>query len=182
MTTRKAMDPGCGGWRSVLADQEKKTTIVGVGLILCTLYLGNIRVLVTEETRDKPLIRKRKGMRSIPFETVEERDGDNLVSVMERCAHEELGIETREMHIFGAVPEAFRLFPEVTGYDIVTRYGIAEYLGDEQRRFVAPAGDTRVVGWMTVKELMGLPPDTLRVETRPVMEHFIKYLPKLFRS
>ena len=143
------MDPGCSGWRSVLADQEKKTTIVGVGLILCTLYLGNIRVLVTEETRDKPLIRKRKGMRSIPFETVEERDGDNLVSVMERCAHEELGIET---------------------------------LGDEQRRFVAPAGDTRVVGWMTVKELLGLPPDTLRVETRPVMEHFIKYLPKLFRS
>lgn len=182
MVMTKAMQPGCSGWKSVFADQEKKTVIVGVGLILCTLYLGNIRVLVTEETRDKPMIRKKKGMQSIPFETVEERDGDNLISVMERCAHEELGIEAREMRIFGAVPEAFRLFPEVTEYDIVTRYGIAEYLGDTGRQFTAPAGDTRVVGWMTVRELLGLPPDKLRVETRPVMEHFVGYLPQLFRS
>ncbi len=181
MTVTKAMQPGCGHWKPLFAD-EKKPVITGVGLVLCTLYFGSIRVLVTEETKDKPLIRKKKGMRSIPFETIEARDGDNLVSVMERCAHEELGIESWEMRIFGAVPESFRLFPEVTEYDIVTRYGIAEYLGDEQRRFVAPAGDTRVVGWMTIDQLLGLPPSELRVETRPVMEHFIGYLPKLFRS
>lgn len=158
---------------------ESIPVITGVGLVLCRLYQSQLQVMVVEETHDKVMIGKKQGMRSIPFETFEPQDR-TLENTLYRCAREELGMEIKALRMLGVSPVLFRLFPEITEIDIVTRYGIVEYLGNPHQQWVPAAEDTRVVGWMTVDQLYEEP--AIRIETRPVLDHFLGFLPCLFQG
>jgi hypothetical protein len=154
----------------------EKERIVGVGLIL---YLvdgqGRIWIRVVRETRAKPLIRKEAGMVSFPLETQETQDEGSIIRTMLRCAGEELGIPSDQVADCFPVATEFRFFPEIEQFDIITRYGVAQYIGIPDADFSSPSGDTEAVGWMMVPELLAQP--LIRVETQPICEHFIREAP-----
>ncbi len=132
-----------------------------------------MQILVVREKRAKPLIHKQIGMLSLPLETQEEQDRGSTIETMLRCGREELGLQNGDMSEIFPVAAEFRLFPDVEGCDIITRYGTAWYAGNPDRRLVSLSGDTEVVGWMTMSQLLAQP--LIRVETRPVCEHFLQY-------
>ena len=151
---------------------NEKEKIVGVGLILYHIDgQGRMRIRVVREKRAKPLIGKEAGMLSFPLETQETQDEGSIIRTMRRCAGEELGIPPERMDECFPVATEFRLFPGVEEFDIVTRYGIARYIGTFDAGFSSPSGETEAVGWMTVPELLAQP--LIRVETRPICEHFL---------
>jgi hypothetical protein len=156
---------------------NEKKKIVGVGLILYRVDdQGRMRIRVVRETRAKPLIRKKAGMLSFPLETQETQDEGSIIWTMRRCAGEELGISLDQMVECFPVATEFRLFPEIEQFDIVTRYGIARYIGTLlDAGFSSPSGDTEAAGWMTVPELLARP--LIRVETRPIYDHFLREMP-----
>ncbi len=155
---------------------DKTALIVGVGLLLYrTLPNGTMQILVVRENRAKPLIGKEAGMLSFPLETQEIQDEESVIRTMQRCAGEELGISPNQMGKCFPVAIEFRLFPEVEEIDIITRYGIARYVGIPECAFRSSTRETKVVGWMTVPELLAQP--LIRVETRPICEHFIREAP-----
>ncbi len=150
-----------------------RTVIIGVGLILHRIGPdGTIQILVVREKRAKPLIHKKIGMLSVPLETQEEQDRGSTIETMLRCGREELGLQNGDMSEIFPVAAEFRLFSDVEEYDVVTRYGTARYVGNPDRRLVSLSGDTEVVGWMTISQLLAQP--LIRVETRPVCEHFLR--------
>ena len=114
-------------------------------------------------------------MLSFPLETQETQDEGSIIWTMRRCAGEELGISLDQMVECFPVATEFRLFPEIEQFDIVTRYGIARYIGTLDAGFSSPSGDTEAVGWMTVPELLARP--LIRVETRPICDHFLREMP-----
>ena len=155
---------------------DKTALIVGVGLLLYrTLPNGTMQILVVRENRAKPLIGKEAGMLSFPLETQEIQDEESVIRTMQRCAGEELGISPNQMVECFSVAIEFRLFPDVEEYNIVTRYGIARYIGIPDHTVSSLSRETEVVGWMTVPELLAQP--LIRVETRPICEHFIREAP-----
>lgn len=154
----------------------EKKKIVGVGLILYRVDdCGRMRIMVVRERRAKPLIGKEAGMLSFPLETQETQDEGSIIRTMRRCAGEELGISPDQMVECFPVAMEFRLFPEIEQFDIVTRYGIARYIGIPDASFSSPSGETEAVGWMTVPEL--LVQLSIRVETQPICEHFLREAP-----
>lgn len=155
---------------------NEKKKIVGVGLILYRVDdQGRMRIRVVREKRAKPLIRKEAGMLSFPLETQETQDEGSIIRTMRRCAGEELGISLDQMVECFPVATEFRLFPGVEEFDIVTRYGIARYIGTLDAGFSSSSGDTEAVGWMTVPELLTRP--LIRVETQPICDHFLREMP-----
>ena len=155
---------------------NEKKMIVGVGLILYRIDdYGRMRIMVVRENRAKPLIGKEAGMLSFPLETQETQDEGSIIRTMRRCAGEELGISPDQMVECFPVAIEFRLFPDVEEYNIVTRYGIARYIGIPDHTVSSFSRETEVVGWMTVPELLAQP--LIRVETRPICEHFIREAP-----
>ncbi len=144
--------------------------LVGCGLILYRWSGDEQQILVIREKKAKPLIKKPAGCLSIPFETREPSDVD-VYAVLCRCATEELGLLPTDFEMRHIAPQAFRFFPDVEAYDIVTHYGIAEYTGDPKRVFVPQAEDVEIVGWMTVRDLL----DTvcLRCEAALLLWHFL---------
>ncbi len=155
---------------------NEKKMIVGVGLILYRIDdCGRMRIRVVRENRAKPLIGKEAGMLSFPLETQETQDEESVIRTMQRCAGEELGISPNQMGKCFPVAIEFRLFPDVEECDIVTRYGIARYIGIPDHAVSSFSRETEVVGWMTVPELLAQP--LIRVETRPICEHFIREAP-----
>lgn len=155
---------------------NEKKMIVGVGLILYRIDdYGRMRIMVVRENRAKPLIGKEAGMLSFPLETQETQDEGSIIRTMRRCAGEELGISPNQMGKCFPVAIEFRLFPDVEECDIVTRYGIARYIGIPDHAVSSFSRETEVVGWMTVPELLAQP--LIRVETRPICEHFIREAP-----
>ncbi len=155
---------------------NEKKKIVGVGLILCCIDdQGRMRIMVVRERRAKPLIGKEAGMLSFPLETQEIQDEESIIRTMLRCAREELGVSPDQMAECFPVATEFRLFPGVEEFDIVTRYGIAQYIGDSDCLFTSSSGETEAVGWMTVPELLAQL--SIRVETQPICEHFSREMP-----
>lgn len=155
---------------------NEKKKIVGVGLILYHIDgQGRMRIRVVREKRAKPLIGKEAGMLSFPLETQETQDEGSIIRTMRRCAGEELGIPPERMDECFPVATEFRLFPGVEEFDIVTRYGIARYIGTFDAGFSSPSGETEAVGWMTVPELLARP--LIRVETQPICDHFLREMP-----
>ena len=151
-----------------------RTVIIGVGLLLYrTLPNGTMQILVVREKRAKPLIRKEVGMFCFPLETQEKRDERSVIKTMLRCGREELGLQECNMTDVFPVAAEFRLFPDVKGYDIVTRYGTAQYAGNLNHHFSLSSEDTEVVGWMTIQALLSQP--LIRVEALPVCKHFLQY-------
>ncbi|MBP9801827.1 MAG: hypothetical protein KBC83_04150 [Candidatus Moranbacteria bacterium] len=157
---------------------DNKLVVTGVGLILCTQSPQGIQIMVIREIKEKPLIGKRAGMLSFPLETQEAADEGSVIQTMQRCGREELGIdEPADVADYFPVATEFRLFPEARGYDIVTRYGIAWYVGPPDRSFSSASSEIEVMGWMTIPALLAS--DLIRVETRPVCEDFLRRLPHL---
>lgn len=66
-----------------------------------------------------------------------------------------VGVSSDELTIHTVSSEVFQFFPEVEGHDILTRYGVVEYIGQDPGRVFTPeADDTRVIGWMTVSDIL----------------------------
>jgi hypothetical protein len=137
--------------------------IIGVGLLL---FLKG-KLLVIRELRSKPQYSKYAGMLSFPLETFEKSD-ITFRKTLSRLAQEELGIINGEIILRNILPDKFNLLPGKP--DIATYYGVADFAGSSEHIFVPQDDDIEVIGWMNPDEL--LQQKNIRVEVRPILEHF----------
>lgn len=151
----------------VVSGETKKT--VGVGLIILD---PEMRLYVVEEQRTNPRIMKRSGMLSFPLETQEDRDG-GIKGTLHRLIEEETPYDVSDIELLGIHPEPFQYFLDQP--HIHTHYAYAKFADhmDVHRHStvgLSVDGTVEYRGLMHIYQLMNH--DMIRVETRPILEHF----------
>lgn len=132
----------------------------GVGLIVYAY--STRRILTMEELRDKPSVRKKAGMFSFPFETVE--DGEIYLETAKRLIQEEIGVDIPGQIVFFCKP--FTIIPGTQT--------VAACIFVKEEFDVCPQDDdVKYNGWLSVSDLMD-EESFVRVETRPVLKKFVE--------
>jgi hypothetical protein len=153
-----------------------KDCLLGVCFLLFTVG-KSLRLFTVEEQKAKPSLFKEKGMISPPFETFESRD-ENAEGTILRLIEEEIGFPISQVEIFSVAKEKFNLIPG--NDDIFTTYAVGILNGDPSQERHPKDTDIVFSGWKTMDELFLC---KVRIETRPIFEHFAKnYLPGLLNK
>lgn len=134
--------------------------INAVGLLLFA-PTGNIFVL--EELQDKPIVEKKAGMLSFPFETMEENESSS--GTLQRLMSEEIGGQEFLSSKFNFVKKFYFFYHNQT---IVAPCWVYSALCFQE--FVANPSDSDIAhhGWVDPKDLIGM---HIRKEAREVLEH-----------
>lgn len=148
-----------------------ETKTVGVGLIILN---PEMRLYVVQEQCTNPRIMKRSGMLSFPLETQEDRDNGSIEGTLHRLIEEETPYDVSDIELLGIHPESFQFFPDQP--HIHTRYAYAKFADhmDVHRHStegLSVDGTVEYRGLMRIYELMNQ--DMIRVEARPILEHFL---------
>jgi hypothetical protein len=153
-----------------------KNFLLGVCFLLFTTN-KKLRLFTVEEQKEKPKLFKEKGMISPPFETFESRD-ENAKGTIIRLIEEEIGFSVSQVEIYAVATEKFNLIP---GNDnIFTTYAVGILNGDPNQERHPKDTDIVFSGWKTIDELFLC---KVRIETRPIIDHFIKnYLPGILNK
>ncbi len=142
---------------------------IGVGFLLFSTDSKNSKIFVVRELKDKPEIYKRKGMLSFPLETFKKSDG-GFDGTLDRLIVEEIGVPRNMVLVDRIVPENFYLIPGRS--DIITVYGYGFFRGNPAAHLFPSDDDIAFAGWYTCEELLNYP--LTRVETAPILQHFLK--------
>jgi hypothetical protein len=148
--------------------------IVGVGFLMFTLERVP-RLFVVKELKGKPTIFKESGMLSFPLETMEEIDGGVVENTIWRLIEEEIGTDQTLVKILGVEQRRFKLIPGRD--DIETVYGYGLFLGNPEKEFSPSDTDIAFAGWWPINRLLQ---QNVRVEVRPILEHFVVKHPQGF--
>lgn len=143
--------------------------IIGVGFLLFSIIEGIPRLFVLRELKSKLEIYKKEGMLSFPLETYKEKDG-NYSNTIIRLLKEEIGISSGQTVIKKIIPENFFLIPGRS--DIITVYGYGFFRGNPDAYFCPSDDDIAFAGWYACEDLLNYP--LIRVETAPILRHFLK--------
>lgn len=145
-----------------------KKSPIGIALLLFSNGNGAPRLFTVEELKDKPKYSKFKGMISFPLETFEE---DDLIpeNTIKRLLQEEVGISFDDLSCCIIAQEVFHPIPGREDIDILYGYGI--FKGNPENIFTPEDDDIKFAGWKTPDELLQ---QYVRVEVRPIIEHFQK--------
>ncbi len=139
----------------------------GVGFLLFFIDENGVpRLYTIKELNDKPQYSKCSGMVSFPIETFEEKDV-NPQGTIRRLLREEMGILENEVIFFDIAQEVFHPIPGREDIDIFYGYGL--FSGNSGKIFVPGDVDIVFAGWKTLEELLA---QYIRVEVRPILEHF----------
>jgi len=156
--------------------------IEGVGFLLFSRNgSGELELFVIEELESKPQHSKEKGMFSFPLETFEEGDVDYSGTIL-RLIREEVGAPMEEIVVSGIAQGYLQPIPGRPNVHIGYGYGL--FTGVKGRFFVPGDKDIRFAGWWTMEALLR---QHVRVEVRPILEHFAKnhlsaFLGELFQA
>lgn len=143
--------------------------IIGVGFLLFFIIDGVPKLFVLRELKSKPEIQKREGMLSFPLETYQKTDS-NYTNTVIRLLREEIGISPEQVSIEKIISKNFSLIPGRS--DIITVYGYGFFHGDLAAYFYPSDNDIAFAGWYSCKDLLDYP--LIRVETAPILRHFLK--------
>jgi predicted NUDIX family NTP pyrophosphohydrolase len=134
-------------------------TIRGVGLIVIAGNTG--KILTVKELEDKPVIKKRAGMRSFPEETV--RRNESIADAMQRLMIEEIGVTiNRDINYF--------IQDKVVVSDLPQVLMSVGFIQVPMEFDVIPVDiDIIFGGWHTVEEMLSGKILT-RIETGPILE------------
>ncbi|HUD08678.1 MAG TPA: hypothetical protein VMQ48_01150 [Candidatus Saccharimonadales bacterium] len=143
--------------------------IIGVGFLLFSIVDGIPKLFVLRELKSKPEIYKKEGMLSFPLETYQEIDG-NYTNTIIRLLKEEIGISLEQASIGKIISKKFSLIPGRS--DIVTVYGYGFFHGNPAAYLCPSDDDITFAGWYTCEDLLNYP--LIRVETAPILRHFLK--------
>ncbi|HBI34033.1 MAG TPA: hypothetical protein DEA43_02420 [Candidatus Moranbacteria bacterium] len=142
--------------------------IIGVGLLLFTSIEGVPKMYTVKELKAKPSIFKEVGMIGPPFETMEEKDDDNIETTITRLIQEETPFSISEICLHEIISEDFNLIPKRP--DIFTRYAYASLKSDPPEEILElPDIDISFAGWHPLCEMYD---KFTRIETLPILNHF----------